>query len=230
MRSHHRHLLRTATCAVATAALWYWLVPPPYPGLRAQPASWWQGLGTAELVVLVSVPVVLAVLLFFTGPDWHAALVTNRMRAGARYRRSHGWSLGPLHFAPKGRKAVPTRMERITFWVDGYACIYCHAVRQLADKARGFAGVHICWDHIRPHDRGGKVSAWNGGTLCGHCNVVKSDVWIYTPGGKPYYNPVTERGFSEAHLAQALDILRVELARRRHPVRLARLLIACVIF
>jgi 5-methylcytosine-specific restriction endonuclease McrA len=213
MRAHHRHLLRTVLTALAGVAAWYWLVPPPYPGLHAQPSSWWQGLAWAELAAVLGVWFGVRLTVFFAGPAWHAALVTDRVRASYRYKQKHERG--------KGRRAVPAWLVRATYWADRYRCIYC---------GRGRAdGLVLNWDHIKPHDRGGLVSPWNGGTLCQHDNITKSDVWVY-PDGRAYYNPFTGHGFTEEHLGLALDILRAEQRRRKHPVRLARLVFACLVF
>lgn len=179
--------------------------------LAAAAAAWagdrhpggWTGLGASQAAV-AALLLLLASATFFTGPAWWVALATDRMRAGHRYRRAHP----PPGRKPAGRPAIPARVRRITYFADRGRCVYCRSAGPLA------------WDHHKPWDRGGLTSLHNGFTLCAHHNTVKSDAWVY-PRGRAYYNPCP--GFSAEHLAQALDILRVERARRRSPVRLARL-------
>jgi 5-methylcytosine-specific restriction endonuclease McrA len=165
------------------------------------------GLGWAELTAVVLFPLALLCVTFWTGPAWWAALVPARTRAAYRHGRP--------------RPGIPARLRRITFFADGRRCLYCHVTGPL------------CWDHGKPHDRGGLVSLWNGFTLCATHNIIKSDVWVYRGGqagrGRAYYNPVTSHGYTEAHIAQALAILRAEQRRRWHPVRIARLLLGILV-
>ena len=209
MHRGHRHGLRALLLAAAGAAAWWYLTDP-----ASAAGADWGALVLAVLAAQAGWALARLTVTFFAGPAWWVALVTDRVRAGHRWRVAHGelawWE---AWWSGDSRPAIPAWLHRAVLAADRHACIYC-----------GAAGVVLHWDHLKPWDRGGLTSPWNGGTLCAHHNLVKCDVWVYPRGARPgalYYNGSYDPG-------EALAILTAVRRRRRHPVRLARLLVACL--
>jgi hypothetical protein len=100
---------------------------------------------------------------------------------------------------------IPLRLRRAVLAADWYRCAWCHSTERLQI------------DHIRPWSRGGLTVLWNLMTLCGECNRLKSDYWIYR-GGRARYN-----AFEGWHNPDQADgILRYEKLHRWSPGRWIR--------
>jgi 5-methylcytosine-specific restriction protein A len=105
------------------------------------------------------------------------------------------------------RPAIPQRLRRAVYAADRYACVYCGADHDLQ------------LDHVRPWASGGLSSLFNLVTLCGTCNRVKSNYWVY-PSGLVVYRPLAGNGL--AAVRQAAAILSAERRARWNPARWAR--------
>lgn len=132
----------------------------------------------------------------------------------------------PLAWRPRRRRMLrrqaglekraypPKWMRAVTYAADRHRCLGCR-------RSPRRHGVALQWDHIVPWSFGGLTSLWNGGTLCTHCNQVKSNYWK-SDTGKVYY-----RGFTLATDAgEAGQITRREMAARLSVLRWARAAIA----
>jgi 5-methylcytosine-specific restriction endonuclease McrA len=207
VRRHHRHLLRTAALAVAASAGWWQLGRPDGPG----------GLGYAELAAVIVIPLAARAATFVTGPAWWAALVTARVRATWRHQR---------RLRGLGRPHIPVRLRRWVYAADRYRCVRCGyrsgtPCGHQAGPLGACGKVHpLQLEHIKPFSRGGLTSLLNLVTLCPHCNVAKSDYWVYR--GRAYYH-----GFEGASdELEAAAVLAAGRLARRSPARLGRLWLA----
>ena len=149
------------------------------------------GLWIGEGVTVAVWP--LAVLCLIYGPPALAArLVPRSWRASWRYGRDT-------------RPHIPVMLRRAVYRADRWRCVACgwRADLQL--------------DHVFPWSLGGNTSLWNMVTLCGRCNRVKSNFWIWQSGRLTY------RPFEGADRPQvAAGILAMERRARRRPWRWIR--------
>jgi hypothetical protein len=103
------------------------------------------------------------------------------------------------------RPHIPLWLRRVVYAADRYACVAC---RQSGD---------LQLDHVRPWTAGGRTSLWNLMTLCGSCNKLKSNYWVYRDG-YVLYTPWRGRGNASA----ARAILAREMRNRHSIMRLVR--------
>ncbi len=113
------------------------------------------------------------------------------------------------------RPVVHAWLRRTVKAADRYSCAYCGS------------SADIQVDHIKPWAVGGRMSFWNFMSLCGACNKVKSDYWVFR-SGRVNYHPWREHEGRNRSAAekQAAAILRCELRRRWSLVRLIRAAVA----
>jgi hypothetical protein len=118
-----------------------------------------------------------------------------------------GWRSWYWKEAP--RPTVHAWLKRTVKAADRYSCCYCGSSSDLQI------------DHVKPWAVGGRMSFWNFMTLCGTCNRVKSDYWVFR-SGRVNYHP-WKRHCNERSAAL---ILACELRHRRSLARLVRAAIA----
>jgi 5-methylcytosine-specific restriction endonuclease McrA len=203
-RRHRHHLVRTSALAVVAGLVW---------ARSGQPAGL-EGLAGCELGFAGVLWLMVSALLFFAGPAWYAALVTANVRAGHRHKRK---------LAGHGRPAIPAWLRRHVYAADSWRCVHCgYHAQDLCTRCGKTHSLQI--EHVRPFSRGGLTAHWNCVSLCGHCNVAKSDYWVY-PGGRVFYH-----GFkgadNPAGQAAAAAVMASGMAARHNPLRLARLYLA----
>jgi HNH endonuclease len=149
------------------------------------------GALAAAGVALVLGPLILLALVFFA-PAMAGTLVPRRMRMW--------WRRGELH-----RPSIPAVLRRAVLAADRYHCVWCGSAWQLQ------------LDHIRPWSCGGLSSLWNLAVLCGRCNRVKSNYWVWQSGR------VTYRAFAGSDSQRlAAQILAAERRARCNPLRWLR--------
>lgn len=215
MKRRHAHLLRAAVLAAAAVAAWWYLTDPA----SVLTASW-AALGWALIAAELGAWLAARTVTFFAGPAWWCALVTNRARAAWRH-----WRHGHGH----GRPHIPDRLRRWVYAADRYRCVRCgYAQNEPCLPRHGCAVAcgkahSLQFEHVRPFSRGGLTSLFNGISLCPHCNVIKSDYWVYGNGRAYYHGLDGATGEREA-----AAVLAAGLLARRSPARLARLMVACL--
>lgn len=102
----------------------------------------------------------------------------------------------------RGRPHIPAWLRRTVYFVDGYRCRWCGDATDLQ------------LDHIRPWCFGGLTVLWNLVTLCGTCNKVKSNCWVWRDDYVSYH---AWPGYSDQD--EALQILAWEKLHRWSPLR-----------
>lgn len=81
----------------------------------------------------------------------------------------------------------PFDVKEEIFKKDNYQCVVCGRGRR--------DGVEICADHIKPKDKGGTNTAYNGQTLCMEHNLMKKN-FSQTEAGKNYFIKMYKRALA----------------------------------
>jgi hypothetical protein len=148
------------------------------------------GLAGTELAALVVYPLA-ALAVLFGVPHLALSAIPDAWRKA--YRDRHG------------RRGIPKRIRAAVLAMDRHRCLFCGEP----------GGLQI--DHIRPWSCGGLDSLFNFVALCGPCNRVKSNYWVY-PSGMVVYR--AWEGSEDA--LTAAEILFVERRALRSPARWLR--------
>jgi 5-methylcytosine-specific restriction endonuclease McrA len=173
------------------------------PGLAGGVLAWeqageparWAGLTVTALAGAAVWPLLLLGVVFGLPAAAGALLIPRRWRIWWRHQPGRDG-------LPRTRPAIRAFVRRAILAADRHACLYCGSP---ADPQL---------DHVRPWAAGGLNCLWNLAVLCGPCNRVKSNYWVWSSGHVSY------RAFTGyANQAAAAAMLAAERRARLNPAR-----------
>jgi HNH endonuclease len=131
------------------------------------------GFAVLGVMVLLSLMIVPALLLclFFLPTAW-TGIIPRSWRQ--EHRKRHGRENCRSSYIPKF-------LRHLVFAADGWRCVACGSREKLQV------------DHFFPWSLGGLTVLFNLVTLCGRCNRIKSNYWMFRRSGRVVY-----RAFDDA--------------------------------